>query len=113
MTEAAVKATAADLLTRLRASNAQLPFLRALAHGSMSVELYAPRGADEQSPHKQDELYFIHAGSGTLVIAGERHVFAAGACFFVPAGVEHRFVDFSEDFSTWVVFWGPEGGEKH
>ena len=23
----------------------------------------------------------------------------------------HRFVDFSDDFGTWVVFWGPEGGE--
>jgi len=30
---------------------------------------------------------------------------------FVPAGVEHRFEHFSEDFSTWVVFYGPRGGE--
>ena len=37
--------------------------------------------------------------------------FAAGDCFFVPAGVEHRFTRFSPDFAAWVVFWGPEGGE--
>jgi hypothetical protein len=29
----------------------------------------------------------------------------------VPAGVPHRFVDFSDDFETWVVFYGPKGGE--
>jgi hypothetical protein len=31
--------------------------------------------------------------------------------FFVPAGVAHRFERFSPDFATWVVFWGPHGGE--
>jgi len=30
---------------------------------------------------------------------------------FVEAGVEHRFEDFTDDFETWVVFWGPQGGE--
>jgi hypothetical protein len=30
----------------------------------------------------------------------------------VPAGVEHRFEEFSGDFGTWVIFYGPEGGEK-
>lgn len=31
---------------------------------------------------------------------------------FVAAGVEHRFEDFTADFATWVVFWGPKGGEQ-
>jgi hypothetical protein len=31
--------------------------------------------------------------------------------FFTPAGWVHRFEDFSDDFATWVVFWGPKGGE--
>ena len=35
----------------------------------------------------------------------------AGDCLFVAAGVEHRFETFSNDFSTWDVFWGPKGGE--
>jgi hypothetical protein len=29
----------------------------------------------------------------------------------VPAGVVHRFEDFSDDLAVWVVFYGPEGGE--
>ena len=42
---------------------------------------------------------------------GETRDFAAGELLFVPAGVEHRFLDFSDDFVTWVLFYGPEGGE--
>ena len=34
-----------------------------------------------------------------------------GTPLFVAAGVEHRFDDFSDDFETWVVFYGAEGGE--
>ena len=87
-------------------------FVRGMAHGTMSVELYAPRGHDPQTPHVQDELYFIMQGSGELVIAEQRHTCAAGDAFFVPAGVVHRFERFSDDFATWVVFWGPDGGEQ-
>lgn len=86
-------------------------FARAFAHGTMSVELYAPRGTDPQQPHDQDELYFVVSGRGELLLAGTMHPFGPGDAFFVPAGAEHRFVRFSEDFATWVVFWGPRGGE--
>lgn len=30
----------------------------------------------------------------------------------LEAGTEHAFADFSDDFATWVIFWGPEGGQK-
>jgi hypothetical protein len=30
---------------------------------------------------------------------------------FVAAREEHRFVEFTDDFATWVFFYGPEGGE--
>jgi hypothetical protein len=26
--------------------------------------------------------------------------------------VPHRFEDFTHDFGTWVIFYGPEGGEQ-
>jgi len=41
-------------------------FAIALAHGSMSVEYYAPVDSDPQTPHDQDEVYFIHKGTGEL-----------------------------------------------
>jgi len=36
--------------------------------------------------------------------------FTAGDFLFVSAGVEHRFEEFSKDFKTWVIFFGPKGG---
>jgi mannose-6-phosphate isomerase-like protein (cupin superfamily) len=87
-------------------------FVTAFAHGTMSVELYIPAGHDPQQPHTQDELYFVISGTGTFVVEDRPHAFGPGSCFFVPAGVRHHFEDFSPDFSTWVVFYGPVGGER-
>lgn len=82
-----------------------------LAHGSMLLEFYAPRGVDTQQPHTRDELYFVVSGSGWFVNGPERRPFAPGDAIFVPAGEEHRFEEFGDDFAVWVVFYGPEGGE--
>jgi mannose-6-phosphate isomerase-like protein (cupin superfamily) len=38
--------------------------------------------------------------------------FRAGDLLFVPAGETHRFETFSGDFTAWVIFYGPEGGER-
>lgn len=107
-------------LTELRARipgapSAQWPqgerYALAFEHGTMSLGFYAPIGRDPQQPHKRDEVYIIHSGNGEIVISGERHTFTPGNAFFVGAGVEHRFENFSADFQAWVVFWGPSGGE--
>ena len=80
-------------------------------NGSMRLLVYAPRGEDLQTPHDQDEIYVIQTGSGWFVNGEDRHEFGPGDALFVHAGVEHRFEDFSDDLSMWVVFWGPNGGE--
>ena len=116
MNEFPFKVTASDLLAQLPGQvTTQWPegarSIVGLQHGTMSVKLFAPRGIDRQMPHAQDEVYFVIAGSGTFLIDRDRHPFERGTAFFVPAGVVHRFEDFTPDFVTWVVFWGPEGGE--
>jgi mannose-6-phosphate isomerase-like protein (cupin superfamily) len=83
-----------------------------LRHGSMRAGLYVPENIDTQGPHKQDELYVVISGTGDFVKNGERIRFAPQDVLFVEAGSTHRFEHFSEDFSTWVIFWGPEGGEQ-
>ena len=87
------------------------PFKILFGHGTLEVEIYKPDGVDHQTPHSRDEVYVIASGSGTFINGDARHVFDVGEVLFVPAGVEHRFVDFTNDFSTWVFFYGPEGGE--
>ena len=85
---------------------------RIFGHGSLEVRWYAPRGSDPQTPHTRDEVYVVVSGTGVFVRGEERVTFAPNDLLFVPAGVGHRFEDFSDDFATWVIFYGPEGGER-
>src|SRR5437762_11153929 len=79
-------------------------------HGSLQVELYAPRGADLQRPHARDEIYVVIRGLGDFLSRDERRPIGAGDIIFVEAEVPHRFENFSEDLTLWVFFYGPEGG---
>jgi len=96
---------------------AQLPgpkgerFVELFRHGSLSVELYAPRGVDPQGPHTRDEVYAVVRGSGWFRNGNDRYRFGPGDVLFVPAGVVHRFEEFTDDMVVWVFFYGPEGGE--
>lgn len=86
-------------------------FIELFRHGTLAVELYAPRGDDPQTPHTRDEVYVVVQGSGYFRNGGNRHRFAPGDVLFVPAQVPHRFEEFSDDLAVWVFFYGPEGGE--
>ena len=81
-------------------------------HGTLELGLYAPRGSDPQGPHTRDELYVVMRGTGRFVNGPARTAFAPGDALFVPAGIVHRFEAFTDDFVAWVVFYGPEGGER-
>ena len=87
-------------------------FVEQYRRGTLSVELYAPRGNDPQQPHRQDEVYVVVRGRGWFRNGAERHAFGPGDLIFVPAGVVHRFEDFSDDLAVWVIFYGPPGGEQ-
>jgi mannose-6-phosphate isomerase-like protein (cupin superfamily) len=75
--------------------------------GDIEIRLYAPKGHDPQTPHDRDELYIVAAGRGTFRVGDEVHAFEPGALLYVAAHKTHRFENFSDDFSAWVVFYGP------
>lgn len=100
-----------DTLSQLADSGQR--FLEVFAHGSLSVEVYKPIGVDLQTPHTRDEVYVVIAGTGFFVHGETREPFGPSTFFFVPAGAVHRFEDFTDNFATWVFFYGPEGGEGH
>ncbi len=81
------------------------------SHGSLVVELYSPHGLDAQTPHSRDEVYFVARGTGLFFDGVHRQAVEVGAILFVPAGHVHRFEEFSPDFTVWVIFYGPDGGE--
>jgi len=86
------------------------PFITLFKRGDFSVELYAPRGTDNQEPHDQDEAYIVASGSGMFRRGEERIPFQPGDFLFAAAGVPHRFEEFTDGFQTCVIFFGPKGG---
>ncbi len=88
------------------------PFTLLMKNGSMRIEYFAPNNIDTQEPHLQDEIYVIASGSSQFSRAGEIINCDKGDVIFVPAKVEHRFINFTNDFGTWVIFYGPDGGES-
>jgi mannose-6-phosphate isomerase-like protein (cupin superfamily) len=107
-----ITATVAHALGRLPGPEGQR-FATVFQHGSLLVEIYAPRGIDPQKPHTRDEIYFVAAGSGEYVCGESRQTFGPTDLLFAGAGVEHRFENFSDDLTLWVMFYGPEGGESN
>lgn len=104
------RVTAAEALARLPGPGGER-FAPVLEHGTLLIEVYAPRGHDPQTPHTRDEVYVVVEGRGMFVNGDARTPFGPGDVLFVPAGVVHRFEDFTDDLAVWVIFYGPEGGE--
>ncbi len=83
-----------------------------MRRGTMSTEIYAPKKTDQQKPHTKDEIYVIASGYSTLYREGHRIMCFKGDILFVAAEMNHRFEDYSEDFSTWVISYGAGNNEK-
>ena len=107
MTQITVKSALATLEQK------EVAFTELFQHGSLTVECYRPHVVDEQQPHARDEVYVVISGSGMFFNDGISLPFSAGDVLFVPAAKEHRFVDFTDDFATWVFFYEPDGGEHN
>jgi mannose-6-phosphate isomerase-like protein (cupin superfamily) len=82
-----------------------------LERGTLNIRLSIPVPPNQQTPHEQDELYFVIRGRGVLVHDDKRDRFDSGDILFVAAGVEHHYEDFSDDLALWRIFYGPRGGE--
>ncbi|MBP9196866.1 MAG: DinB family protein [Saprospiraceae bacterium] len=107
-----VKVSLAEAIDALLKS-ATLPnphFVEVLQYADMEVEFYKPDGNDLQKPHLKDEVYVIISGHGNFYVNGHILPFRANDILFVKAGDEHRFIDFTDDFSTWVIFYGVRNG---
>jgi mannose-6-phosphate isomerase-like protein (cupin superfamily) len=72
----------------------------------LSAGLIEAGATDPQQPHREDELYYVVSGQGTITVGDEQRPVAAGSAVFVAAGVAHRFHDITERLEVLVVF-GP------
>lgn len=83
-------------------------FLRVPA---LSVGIYTlPAGSvDPQSPHSEDEVYYVLSGRAAIRVGDEDRPVQAGSLVYVPAFVDHRFHSIGEDLSILVFFAPAEG----
>ena len=74
----------------------------------LSVGLYVlpAGGEDHQTPHTEDEVYYVISGQATVTVRGEDRLVSAGSVVFVPADMPHRFHDIGSELVVLVVF-GP------
>lgn len=84
----------------------QRPYLRFLDESSMSLGLYVlQHGAeDRQSPHDQDEVYYIDSGKAILRVGKDEIVVRPGSIVYVKAKVPHKFEKITEDVQVLVIF---------
>jgi mannose-6-phosphate isomerase-like protein (cupin superfamily) len=106
---ARVDAFEVDGLEAARAAAGEL-YHEFLRRDSMSVGLYALRAreADPQTPHAQDELYYVISGHGRIRVADRDRPVGPGSVVFVASKVEHRFHSITSDLTILVVFAPPE-----
>jgi mannose-6-phosphate isomerase-like protein (cupin superfamily) len=90
---------------RAKAGKAYLEFLRIPAM-SAGVCVLAVGGTDPQSPHHEDELYYVVRGKARMRVGAESQPVGAGSVIFVEALADHRFYDIREELVV-LVFFAP------
>jgi len=97
---------------REKSGNAYLPFLKV---PSMRMGVYAlGAGADDkQSPHDEDEVYYVLSGRGTLRVESEEHPVQPGSLVFVAAHAAHKFHSITEPLEVLVFFSAAAAAPHH
>ncbi len=88
-----------------------LEFLR-VPDLSMGLYVLPAGGVDPQSPHTEDEVYYVVSGRAQIKVAEEDRAVQAGSIVFVAKNVEHRFHSIEEELTVLVFFAPAEYSNK-
>ena len=96
----------ADLISQ-RTESKKL-YLESLKVPDLSMGLYVlpAGGTDPQSPHTEDEVYYVVSGRAKIKVADENRAVQAGSIVYVAKNVEHRFHSIEEELTV-LVFFAP------
>ena len=88
-------------------------YIEFLSVPTMSLGVYelAAGSIDPQSPHTEDEVYYVASGRGRIRIGDQDRELQPGSIVFVNAGVDHRFHSIDEDLTLLVVFAPARGSQ--
>ena len=73
---------------------------------SMGLYVLPAGGTDPQSPHTEDEVYYVVSGKAKILVAEESRDVQAGSIIYVEKNVAHRFHSIEEDLTV-LVFFAP------
>jgi mannose-6-phosphate isomerase-like protein (cupin superfamily) len=73
---------------------------------SMGIYVLPAGGTDPQSPHTEDEVYYVVSGKAQITVADESRVVQAGSIVYVEKNVAHHFHSIEQDLTV-LVFFGP------
>ena len=73
---------------------------------AMSLGLYVLRAGEDdlQTPHAEDEIYYVLRGRGRIGVGEEDREVGPGALIFVRARDRHRFHSVTEELALLVLF---------
>ena len=73
---------------------------------AMSAGIYVLQAGatDNQTPHKEDEIYYVVRGKAKMRLGREEREVREADVIFVEAGLEHRFFDIAEELVLLVIF---------
>ena len=95
-----------QLISQREASNKlYLEFLK-VPDLSMGLYVLPAGGTDPQSPHTEDEVYYVVSGRAQIKVAEEDRDVQAGSIVYVAKNVEHRFHSIKEELTV-LVFFAP------
>jgi len=95
-----------QLISQREAGNK--PYLEFLKVSDLSMGLYTlPVGeVDSQSPHTEDEVYYVVSGKAQIRVDNADRAVQAGSIVYVSKNVEHRFHSIEEELTV-IVFFAP------
>ena len=72
----------------------------------MGLYVLPAGGTDSQSPHTEDEVYYVVNGKAMIRVRAEDRDVGAGSIVYVAKNVEHRFHSIEEELKV-LVFFAP------
>jgi mannose-6-phosphate isomerase-like protein (cupin superfamily) len=91
---------------KARLAGAPVEYKEFLRTPNLSCGIYTLRAGarDMQSPHDEDEVYYVISGRATLNVGDQTHDVKPGSVLYVRATEEHSFFEIEEDMTLLVFF---------
>jgi mannose-6-phosphate isomerase-like protein (cupin superfamily) len=81
---------------------------------SMVISEVSPGASIPIHLHRnEDELIFIHTGSGIVTLGDSQVPSATGAVLYAPRGIWHGIENTGSTVLTWCAIWSPPGFEQY